>query len=161
MKVMIFSILLGVSIIGLYALKVFSPNPDVAQNSRKQTLNSLKVAIHRANERVHQRAQNENADYGSAEIEMNGVQVGVLNGYLKATQIDIDNGMDLLFDAKDSTHSASSAWVIDEQEALLEEPAQVIVHQSEAPDNCFLMYTEAGVINQPAPATSIVVDSGC
>ncbi len=130
-------------------------------DSHKSSIRALSVAIEHANQLVNEQALKDGATEGNADISVNDMSVDILNGYMRATRSALENGLDVTFDAKDTIHSAVANWDMDIISATANQPGQVRVFMLNSPENCYLMYTEAGTIEKPAVATHIIVDKGC
>lgn len=133
---------------------------QIKQN-HQAALTGLSVALKHANQQIKAHADKSNQASGIADIVMNNIPISILNGSMRATRDSIENGLDVIYDAKDTIHSTVAEWNMDVIQGGKEEPGQVKVFAAGAPESCYLLYTEAGTETQVAPATQIIIDTGC
>ena len=121
-------------------------------------LNSMRVAIDNVNKSL---LPNHFEMQGDSVRFINGHQVNLLNGKLRASRESIRQGLDGAFLAKETNVSALRGWRVIEMQSASDQSRSVQIFAHAAPDNCFLVYTEAGTVSNPEPAKLDVIDHGC
>ncbi|MCL1077988.1 hypothetical protein D5R81_09055 [Parashewanella spongiae] len=160
-KLLTYIIVIIAVILLIFIVSRVPETKTLINNNHKSSIQSLSVAIEQANKLVHEQALKNGAAVGVADISVNDISINMLNGSMRATRSALENGLDVTFDAKDTIHSAVADWDMDIISATETQPGQVKVFAPGAPENCYLVYTEAGTEAKPATATHVVIDKGC
>ena len=135
-----------------------STNSHPAISHDVSQLNAMRVAINNVN---HSLLPNHFEMQGDSVRYINGHQVALLNGKLRASRESIRQGLDSAYLASETNVSALRGWKVIEMQSDKQHSRSVQIFAHAAPDNCFLVYTEAGTSSQARAAKLDVIDHGC
>ncbi len=138
------------------AARTSAQHPAVSHDISK--LNAMRVAIDNVNKSL---PSGHSAIRGDSIRFINGHQVELLNGKLRASHKSIRQGLDGAYLARETNVSALSGWRVIETQSDPAQSRSVKIFAHTAPDNCFLVYTEAGTAAAPKPVKSDIIDHGC
>ena len=102
-----------------------------------------------------------NSEKGHADVVLEGIAVPLFNGKLRATEIGLKLGLDAAYHSIQNHHTTFDYWNMLGRPSKANQPKQILLQHKDAPDNCHLIYIEAGTINAPQAEQYIVVDRGC
>ena len=133
-------------ILGILAVTAAPKFINLQSDARLSALEGMKASIQGANSLVYSKAAiagKEKGGTGGAEtLDIGtGTDINIVYGYMKATETDFENGLDVTFaagaDGKPTSTTATDEWIIKE------ETSKVTIWQKGAPAACKLEYTQA------------------
>ncbi|WP_133309237.1 hypothetical protein [Parashewanella curva] len=154
-------LVLGIAVVAGVIISQKSTNEQVAKETHAKAIASLEIALEHANSIIHKNAEENQVTTGKADITINSIPVSLVNGFLKASRSSLENGLNIAYNAKQSIYSAASNWSMDVLDVQGNVPGQVKIYASNAPKNCYLIYTEAGTLGSPKRPSESIVNSGC
>ena len=161
-KALIFVVVLVVVIAGILLIGQNESATNKVTQKNASALNSLKVALARANKIIHERAVNEGVDLGSANIVIGDIVMGTFNGYIPSKRKDIKNALGYVYNGKQSITPATVNWQFQVLGLSKEGIEQIkIFEPTIKKDNCYLIYSQAGTERQSSKPVSSIIDSGC
>ncbi|MCL1077987.1 hypothetical protein L2734_07330 [Parashewanella spongiae] len=132
---------------------------NLQSQERKDALQGVLVAIKHVNDRVLPQ-QNALAS-GIQERSIEGIPITMMNGQLRANRTALSNGLDLAYIVSRTHHSTFQNWQVLDVPHHISHPVKVKIQQFQAPDNCHLIYSEAGVADKKQGVKYLVIDHGC
>ncbi|MCT8987994.1 type II secretion system protein [Shewanella phaeophyticola] len=132
-------------ILGILAVTAAPKFINLQGDARVSALSGLKASIQGANTLVYSKAalagkegdETETLDIGSGTEDLN-----IVYGYMKAKQSDLEEALDVTFDALAAVDSGTNDWIIDDTT-----DGEVTIYQRGAPDTCTLVYKDAADAN--------------
>ncbi|GGP88908.1 type II secretion system protein [Shewanella ulleungensis] len=132
-------------ILGILAVTAAPKFINLQGDARVSALSGMKAAIQGANTLVYSKAAlagkegdaTETLDIGSGAEDLN-----IVYGYMKAKQSDLEEALDVTFDALADVDTGTNDWIIDDTT-----DGEVTIYQRGAPDTCILVYEEAADAN--------------
>ncbi|TVP15753.1 type II secretion system protein [Shewanella sp. KCT] len=133
-------------ILGILAVTAAPKFINLQSDARLSALEGMKASIQGANSLVYSKAaiagKEKGGTDGAATLDIGtGTDINVVYGYMKATEADFENGLDVTFaageDGKPTSTTATDEWIIKP------EASKVTIWQKGAPAACKLEYTQA------------------
>jgi MSHA pilin protein MshA len=138
-------------ILGILAVTAAPKFINLQGDARASTLQGVKGAIQGANSLVFSKAALTAKEKGTQSVDIgNSVSVETFDGYMKATEVSLETGMDMTFDAKADPQLKTADWIID---ATAGTPGTAKIYAHGSPANCYLTYTEAKAATTGTPPT--------
>jgi MSHA pilin protein MshA len=131
-------------ILGILAVTAAPKFINLQGDARVSALAGMKAAIQGANTLVYSKAalageEKGAAADGTATIDIgSAADINIVYGYMKAKQSDLEEALDVTFDALADVDTATNDWIIDDTT-----DGEVTIYQRGAPDTCTLVYEEA------------------
>ncbi|WP_133408368.1 hypothetical protein [Parashewanella tropica] len=154
-------LILGIAIVAGVIVSQKTTNEQVAKETHAKAIDSLKIALEHANNIIHKNAEENQVSKGKADITISSIPVSLINGYLKASRLSLENGLNIVYNAQQDLYSAVSNWNMDIIDVAANMPGKVKIYEPSAPKNCYLIYTEAGTLGHPKQPIESMVKSGC
>ncbi len=128
-------------ILGILAVTAAPKFINLQGDARVSALAGMKAAIQGGNTLVYSKAAlvgkegdaAETLDIGSGSEDLN-----IVYGYIQAKQADLEEALDVTFDAVADVDTGTNDWIIDDTTA-----GEAVIYQRGAPDTCILTYEEA------------------
>ena len=121
-------------------------------------LNAMQVAIKNVNTAL---LPNHFEMSGESVRFINGHNVQLLNGKLRASRASLKQGLDSAYQASETNVSALNGWRLVEMQSSSKDSRSIQLFPNKVRGNCFLVYTEAGTTTNPKPANYDVISHGC
>ena len=161
-KALILFVVLVVVIAGILLIDRNESASNRVKHNHISRLNSLKVALARANKIVHEQSLSEGEGEGKASVLFKGVPIGTFNGYISSKTEDLRNALGHIYSGKQSITPATVNWQFQRLRNSSDGVSQVkIFEPSIKKENCYLVYSQAGTETTVAEPSSEIVDSGC
>ncbi len=132
---------------------------DLKSEKRKAALRGVLVAIKHVNEQVLM--PSEMLTTGIQQRSIKDIPIALMNGQLRANKTALNNGLDLAYIASKTHDSTFLDWQILNVPHHISHPVRVKIQQFQSPDNCHLMYSEAGIVEKKQQVQYQVVEHGC
>ncbi|MCG9739733.1 type II secretion system GspH family protein [Shewanella insulae] len=151
-------------ILGILAVTAAPKFINLQSDARLSALAGMKASIQGANSLVYSKAaiagKEKGGTGGAATLDIGtGTDINIVYGYMKATEADFENGLDVTFaagdDGKPTSTTATDEWIIKE------ETSKVSIWQKGAPAACKLEYTEAASSSAGPTFAAMPTTSNC
>ncbi|PMG31845.1 hypothetical protein BCU94_06610 [Shewanella sp. 10N.286.52.C2] len=129
-------------ILGILAVTAAPKFINLQGDARVSALAGMKAAIQGGNTLVYSKAAlagKESEDEDTLDIGSGAEDLNIVYGYIKAKQDDLEEALDVTFDALADIDTGSNDWIIDDTT-----DGEATIYQRGAPDTCDLVYEEAG-----------------
>ncbi|WP_133408369.1 hypothetical protein [Parashewanella tropica] len=132
---------------------------EVLKTNHQQALTDVQVAIQHVNDIVL--GEEPTGNFGIHYDYFGDVSLDLVNGKLRATPSSLENGIDIARKVLVLPHIQKIDWHMIPSKSSSVGAHQIKLIPSGASENCYLLYTEAGISSTPKSPQYIIVNSGC